>query len=466
MNSRSLSKPCRCRHFEKITSVRMNLIERGWFAHSVNLYHDQEGSLFAGKRKIKISGSNCWKNELNILKSVDNHQNIIRYFTTCSYGGDNSTTIIMELCDGNLEEYILDLVISPLTQLRSTKQSSVKAQSYFKSKSLDLLYQVTKGIQFLHKNNIVHCCVEPSNVLLKRTFQNNTIAKLGGFGHSINLCSFNVSCFPTSEIEISSPYVASECFSRGEWSRSSDIYAFGVLIYHTLSGGKYPIKLNSFFFEIKNNQENVKKSHNFTELMKDTNTELETTEAKITTVDMVKRMICHDPKKRLTIDDVAHHPTFYGDQKKLDFLLKIHETVKNSELTFRCKTLNVYDKGLFNRSAVGSERFQINSERLFKNFTYFMEIQKKPKNWRYISFDNVESLLKALRDKVTHACDGPNGVPSKFEDDFEVTGDSYSPKKFLEIFLSETPQLLVHLYELFRNSDAAADFYAKRTLPS
>ena len=234
-----------------------------------------------------------------------------------------------------------------------------------------------------------------------------------------------------------------------------------------LTGGKYPFKSNAEITE--------RKAPNFKELRSSKFDAKITQETIITVVDMTKRMIDHEPTKRLTVDEVLCHPTFYSDQEKLNFLLKVHESVKNWKSTcLDLDKLHHFDGGLLNDNDVGnSKKFQLSETKIFKDHEYFFKEanetknignennkNKKRNNWVLLrDIANVNGLLKALRDKIAHACDGPCNVPLQFVKDFDVTEDSYSPRKFLEVFLSQCPQLLIHLYELYRNTKLAAEFY-------
>ena len=66
--------------------------------------------------------------------------------------------------------------------------------------------------------------------------------------------------------------------------------------------------------------------------------------------------------------------------------------------------------------------------------------------------NNVTNLLKALRNKVAHACDPYPDVSKNFENDFRKTKDTYMPQKFLDVFLSQCPALLIHLFDFYKNN--------------
>ena len=83
----------------------------------------------------------------------------------------------------------------------------------------------------------------------------------------------------------------------------------------------------------------------------------------ITAIDMIKRMIDHNFDKRLTIEQVLHHPTFNIPQETLEFLLKIHEVVKENPEAFNKNIkFNEFDKDLMNDRKSGQKvAFSINS---------------------------------------------------------------------------------------------------------
>ena len=106
--------------------------------------------------------------------------------------------------------------------------------------------------------------------------------------------------------------------------------------------------------------------------------------------------------------------------------------------------------------------FSIRAWQVFEKYSYFLygdnetNQNKNPLNQPYwhllTNVSTVPSLLQGLRNKVAHACDNPPwDVPEQFYNDFRLSKDTYNPAKFLEVFLSRTPQLLVHLYEQYRN---------------
>ena len=445
-------------------------------------YCNSKQSFYAGK-EISRSENKYLNNEIEILRKIGNHQNLVNYIATCTCDEKN-LVLLTALCDGTLEEYVKNQTIVPLrvnAELMLSKKPAdlpQKFQSYCKHQSeiglkpviKDLLYQTVHGLRYLHANDIIHRNIQPSNILLIRVNKEKTVAKIGGFKYSKEQSSDNGASRPLSD-ETALKYMANKCF-QGKWNKSTDVFAMGIMFFFAMTGGKHLFE-DDYALTDTNLEERIKtaKSKKAPNLKALREQQTYTEEEKITMVDMIKQMIDHDPNKRLTIEDVFHHPAFYTPEKKLQFLLKVNEGLKKlSWYSDIRKKVNHYDARLLDDHA--SERqveFEINEKDVFRQHQYFLTRRffesrriKKPAMWKlFYEVFNVESLLKALRDKIAHACDGIKYVPRKFQNDFEVTKDSYSALKFFSVFIANRfPQLLVHLYKVCKGSDIAKEFYA------
>ena len=395
-------------------------------------------------------------------------------------------TIISELCDEDLETYIKNISES------FGKTTAEKTQSHFQS-LMDLLQGIAQGVQHLHRNGIIHCNIKPSSVLLFNYTKNQYTAKLGRFAYSKKIDKNGIQIFRELETD-DGIYAAPECRENNFWSKSSDVFAFGIVMYYALTGGMHPFGPTSDKPKIVDNLKNEKTKPKFVHLRKrqEECTGFER-EKWITVIDLIKRMIKLDRKHRLQTEEVLYHPAFYRSQKKLDFLLKVHESVKlysgaNCQKNLGKqinKALQQYNAELMNDDKSGYKAFEIEPEKIFQDYQYFLygddgtngDEGKNPNDKDKRSFwialkgkgsnkgkcVNIRTLLKHLRNAVAHACDEPPRVPIQFKTDFRgEMVDSYFPEKFLEVFLSDTPQLLVHLYEAYRNYQTlAVDFYPR-----
>ena len=343
-----------CTHFDEELilpqKTKRNLKDRCWSFSKVKLFADKHESFYAQHERSGRENNEFVQNELRILKQVRSHDNVVKFISACTCNRTiDKTAILMELCDGNLEEFIKNKNIKPLTHLASGKSTGeIKAQTYFKhynsevDMDFDLLHQTVCGLKYLHTNNIIHCNLKPSNILLIYIEHHKTVAKLGGFEFSQKQQD-NFSA-EGDKSEVCFRFKAFECWDN-KWSKSSDIFALGVLMYYTFSKGSHPFKQNKttrMCNQQDANEEQViidnikqKQPANLTELRTfQYSLEAGNKEKWITAIDLIKRMICHNLDKRLSIEQVLHHPTFYTPQKKLEFLLKIHEIVKEDPAAF------------------------------------------------------------------------------------------------------------------------------------
>ncbi|CAL8141653.1 unnamed protein product [Orchesella dallaii] len=163
--------------------------------------------------------------EVNILKTCDEHENIVRYFG-CKQTPPDSIMIILELCDMSLNDWV------------KTKTKS------FEISPFDILKQVTVGLDWLHKNNIVHRDLKPENILLNVRLSK---VKISDFGLSRRIVDGR-SGVSSSILGGTQGWIAPEIlgqFLSGDpreykFTYASDIFALGCLYYFVVTDGKHP----------------------------------------------------------------------------------------------------------------------------------------------------------------------------------------------------------------------------------
>ena len=291
-----------------------------------------------------------------------------------------------------------------------------------------MLRQTAQGLKHLHDNDVIHRIIQPSNVFLIRTSQNKTVAKLGGFRYC-KKCSSKKTDDSAKEDKTALMYMASEC-NEGIWSKKSDMFALGILIYYTLTEGDHPFedprpRSAQSRVEVYIASNIKKQNSNLEKQRLDSDKEKRETQTA-----MIQQLIDHQPKRRLTVDEVLYHPTFYTPQRKLEFLLKVRESVK---IIWHKKNHSLHKK-----IAEVLKNVEYDPKEVLKKHDYLTDLKWEVNHgWQAIySCGGIKNLLNDLRNKVAHACDKPENIPPQFRKDFEVTYESFSHAKFVEIFVT------------------------------
>ncbi|GEM_PF-2641333 len=144
------------------------------------------------------------------------HQNLIQTYEAGEIDGHYA--LVMEAPQGETLRTMLD---------RGSFTDELQA--------LGIAWQIAHGMAFLHRFGIVHRDLKPDNIVVS----NEGAVKLFDFG----LARLTESKLPTqSDLGQTPLYMAPEQVRGDEASKQSDIYAFGVVLFHLLTR-EYPYKM-------------------------------------------------------------------------------------------------------------------------------------------------------------------------------------------------------------------------------
>ncbi len=175
----------KCRYLDTIKETR--------FGSTILVENRMNKRLYVIKRHYK---GDAGRKEATLLSSLK-HKNIINIFGA---GGDKKSTVI----------------ISEYAQGGSLADRMVRKHEW--RKAFDIIVAVAAGLDFAHKNNIIHGNLRPSNIL----FSADEVVKLCDFGMPVHYDS------PRKRNWYSPP--------ERKKSRHGDIYAMGVILHQMLTG--------------------------------------------------------------------------------------------------------------------------------------------------------------------------------------------------------------------------------------
>lgn len=178
----------KCRYLDTIKETK--------FSSTILVENKVNKKLYIIKKHNK---GEAGRKEAKLLSSLK-HKNIINIFGS---GGDNKSTVIISQYapGGSLAERMV--------------------RKYDWQKAVGIILQVATGLDFAHKNNIIHGNLRPSNIL----YDTEEVVKLTDFGMPIHYDAANKKNW------YSPP--------ERKQSRQGDIYGMGV-IFHQLLTGRTP----------------------------------------------------------------------------------------------------------------------------------------------------------------------------------------------------------------------------------
>ncbi|CAL8140358.1 unnamed protein product [Orchesella dallaii] len=190
--------------------------------------------------------------------------------------------------------------------LRQVVEKQIQRLKLNRINSFGVLQQITEGIAFLHKNEIVHGDLKPGNVLVIRDSSIGFHVKIADVGkkYANSKREFPVSATNTLA-RWKAPEILKDCTKV---SSSCDIYSLGCIYFYVLRKG-----------------EHFKKGAEATGWIK----------KRFCYHWLIKEMAEDDPLKRPSASNLLSHPIFWTKKKSLNFLLQIGNIIErydNSEV--------------------------------------------------------------------------------------------------------------------------------------
>lgn len=165
-------------------------------------------------------------NEIEILQKLKNNPNIINLYNYKKYR--NTYKLIFEYIDTKtLETYIKNI------KSKSSINLELKEKLYFTN--LFIVYQLLKGVSFIHEEGILHLDLKPANLLISY-INTNPILKIADFGIS----QYREKA--TNDINNGTVfYFYPTDNSSVKYNIKFDKWAFGLIVYELFSPYRGPL---------------------------------------------------------------------------------------------------------------------------------------------------------------------------------------------------------------------------------
>ncbi|XP_070574789.1 fibroblast growth factor receptor 2-like [Ptychodera flava] len=163
--------------------------------------------------------------ESKLMKAMSRHPNIIRLLGVCT---DSAPTFIV------LEYLVQGSLASTMKEIHSTFTTSKKS-GITEKQMLSFALDIAEGMKHLEKLKIVHRYLSPNHVLVDRSLH----CKISNFGYASDVIDSS-SFFTKAEGSVPQRWMAIESLADLKFSSKSDVWAFGVVLWHILTIGETP----------------------------------------------------------------------------------------------------------------------------------------------------------------------------------------------------------------------------------
>ena len=387
----------------------------GFGSHGTMVYKGVFGGRDVAVKRMLLEFYEIASHEVGLLQESDDHPNVIRYFDKESAG--EFLYIALELCPASLA----DVVERP-----SSFPSLLGTSS---SETLDVLKQITAGLQYLHSLKIVHRDIKPQNILVsapklvltnpsasqpprllisdfglckklegdQNSFRATTAHAAGTSGWRApellvddDLLSSNSPNTNHTAGSHSEPAVVDPQTNRRA-TRAIDIFSLGCVFYYVLTGGNHPFDKNGKYMREANI---VKGNYNIDELevLKDYQWEAK---------DLISSMLAKESRHRPDPGAILTHPFFWPAEDRLEFLCHASDA-------FEFEPREPPSAALSHLESYGPEIFY----EAGGDFLRALPVQFKDTLGKQRKYNGgkVLDLLRALRNKKNHYEDMPENV--------------------------------------------------------
>ena len=221
--------------------------------------------------KIVNKKLNSSTNEIEILRKIS-HPNIVNIYEI--FEDVKKYYIITEFCEGG-----------------ELFQQITKHGFYTESDAVKIINQILEAVNYLHELNIVHRDIKPENIMLSNNKNDFSLLKLIDFGTAIEIPKGK----KLKKFIGTSYYVAPEVID-GCYGKKCDVWSCGIILYILLAG--YPPfngNTNKEIYDAIKNQKLTFSNKEWNNISSDA-------------IDLIRKMLEKNPKKRYNVQECLNHP--------------------------------------------------------------------------------------------------------------------------------------------------------------
>lgn len=305
--------------------IKQRLIKR---IDSFNLYEiksKENNEIYEAKISTfdinKISTKNMihLSREINILTRL-NHPSFLKFigYSPIDFDKQLNPTIVTEMPPNKSLEQLLD-----------AERNDEYISEFDDTKKLIIIYGIASGMSFLHLYDVIHRNLSPESIFLDE----HLFPKIGNFNllrkiHSVESMTFQT----TIGIKGNISYLSPEILEKNEYSKCSDVYAFGLIVYEIMTL-EIPFKninnSNSLFNEIVINSSRPKIDSSIPEKYRQ----------------LIEKCLCQDPNERPSFEDISSSlksdPDFLANNVDKDAFMQYVRYVEGSDIFFYSTKQNI-----------------------------------------------------------------------------------------------------------------------------
>ena len=222
------------------------------------------------KKKTKETDIELVRNEIDIMK-LCYHPYVVHLLDHFE-NGDYIFIVMEYIKGGSLTDYMKS-----------------KKYNFTERRAAEIIYQLAKGLKYLHRYGIIHRDLKPDNIMLTEASDKGDI-KIMDFGLSKILGKKE----KTTDGFGTLTFVSPEVLIRKPYNKEVDIWSLGVILYNMLSG-------DLPFDDPDDDEQKIAKSIVFNEVEFPPEKFGNRSQAAI---DLIKRCLTKDPKSRIKIEEV------------------------------------------------------------------------------------------------------------------------------------------------------------------